>query len=203
MNHYEWTNLRDQFSRDVGGETPGPQLEEDLIVIFKDHPAIVKNAMDEIIAAYDEGKINSGWAVLRRHLQVALKPTHVTADDAADKQRAIKRAQTWLKNCGIHFDRPTEITAELFDRGGILEPWADDELLKRRIVDAWHTARPAGAAIEHQDQTDLEQFTKSHTCERCGKLIPFKLQGCPHCQHNARIAQLTEQHQPKDIWIAS
>jgi hypothetical protein len=53
-----------------------------------------------------------------------------------------------VRNAGQHHDRESELVGALFDTGGYLRPWRDDQLLVERMVRLWREVRPNGVAVE-------------------------------------------------------
>lgn len=175
MTTYHWPNLRTHAIEHFNGQTPGPQLEQDIIDIFEQHPQTVAAAIDRIAARFHAGTITSPWGVLRADLQRATAAPDVTATDSADRDKRVNRAEQWIRATGIHYDRPSEIEHELFGDArihptidprtgeaivsatpGPLAPWAHDLTLRQRLLQLWETERPRGqqAETDHQARAD-------------------------------------------------
>jgi hypothetical protein len=163
-NKSDWQSLRNGFIR-ATGDTPGGHLEDELIRAYAENPAAVERAVEKITVAYGAGKIRSPWGALKvevsRAVDATRNPTH---DQGSSKQKAIARAEQWMRTAGIHFDRPTEIeqalfgaSPEEFDRFGepitspgskILGAFVNDADLRRRMVSLWREVRATGEKLE-------------------------------------------------------
>jgi len=111
----DWQTLRNQFMRQIGGDPPGAQLEEDLIVAYTEHPDVVERAIEKIALAHKAGKIRSPWGALKAEIakasQAANNPSH---DTGASRHKAISRAEQWIRAAGAHMPW-IEVQAELFN----------------------------------------------------------------------------------------
>ena len=67
----DWQTLRNQFMRDIGGDPPGSQLEDELIRAYTDHPDVVERSMEKIGLAHTAGKIRSPWGALKTEVAKA------------------------------------------------------------------------------------------------------------------------------------
>ena len=175
MTTYHWPDLRAQAIEHFNGQTPGPQLEQDIIDIFEQHPQTVAAAITRIAGRYRTGTITSPWGVLRADLQRATTSPDITATDSTDRDKSIAVAEQWIRTAGCHYDRPSEIEHELFGDArihptvdprtgeaivsptdGLLTPWAHDLNLRQRILQLWEHERPRGeqAEADHQARAD-------------------------------------------------
>jgi hypothetical protein len=156
MTQHHWPKLRQHATELFNGETPRPELEQDILNTFHEQPQLVANAIEQIGAQFSTGTIRSGWAVLRTHINTTANPqSHATVNDTTERNRAIQRAEQWLKTAGIHFDRPSEVDDELFGDRGTLKDWANDEALRRRILQAWADQRHIGVRLEREQLVRL------------------------------------------------
>lgn len=170
----DWQTLRNQFMRTIGGDPPGAQLEEDLIAAYTDHPEPVERSFEKIALAFKAGKIHSPWGALKaevaKAVDAARNPTH---SKGATREKAIARAEQWIRNAGLHYDRWEEIQDELFgDRGTLRQH--DTPQLRERIQTLWHELRPLGIQTEqeaidrglrYQAQPKITIQTKTKTIE--------------------------------------
>lgn len=183
MTTHTWADTRARATELFNGETPRAQLEQDIVNVFSNQPALVIAAVEQVGARYANGSVRSGWAVLRAHIVSAAAPTSsVTATDTSEREKRIAQAEQWLRACGPHYDRESEAEDELFGDRGLLKPWADDEALKARMLSAWREQRPRGEQIEREQAEADERWAASHTCQRCGNMRPFLMAPCPHCR---------------------
>jgi hypothetical protein len=114
MTEYSWALIRDQAIH-TWGTIPQGQLEADILEIFEQTPALVVATIDKTTVAYKAGRITSPWAILRLELQKAVHPDRTpTVTDTAAKERAIARAEAWIRTTGIHYPTENEIIAHLF-----------------------------------------------------------------------------------------
>lgn len=147
---YEWeTTLLDAIQA-FGGQTPGGQLEEDIRTIFADNPALVTAAIKRIATQYETGSIRSPWGVLRTECAKRSETTLKIAT-THDRDKAIARAEQWIRTAGIHYDRETELLDELFTHErnppGLLSAH-DTPPLRTRITELWNELRPQGERVE-------------------------------------------------------
>lgn len=179
LTDLEWSTVRQQAIDEFNGELPRADTEAAIIDVFELAPRAVTRAITETAGSLQRGEIRSGWAILRTRLEQRAQPVrdvHVKGVD--ERARRISQAEQWLRTCGIHFDRDSEVEDELFGDRGLLRAWADDIALKGRMLTAWRTEhRPTGEQLEHDADERAEQWITSHTCDRCGKVYPFA-SGC-------------------------
>ena len=115
MVEYEWAELRTHAIRAFGNTAPGAELEEAIIHVFAINPAGVKNAIDYTANEWAKGKITSPWAILRTQCQRLIDTsTNVTATDERGREKAIAKAENWIRNAGYHMDRESEVVDYLF-----------------------------------------------------------------------------------------
>lgn len=171
MTVYTWSQLRTQAIELFDGQTPGGQLEHDIVQHFQEHPQAVAAAIKRIGERFAVGTVTSPWGMLRADLNRRMAGGEVTATDTTDRERAIVRAEQWVKAAGCHFDRASEVEHELFgdarlhpteyaptgemiisSSDGLLSAWGDDLVLRQRMIDVWQSERPRGVRAE----ADLE-----------------------------------------------
>lgn len=145
----DWQTLRNQFMRNIGGDPPGAHLEDELIQAYTDHPDAVEKSFEKIALAFKAGKIRSPWGALKaevaKAVDAARNPTH---SSAAKTSTAIQRAEQWIRNAGLMFDRWDEIHDELFGDRGMLHPQRHDQRTTDRIHTLWNELRPLGITTE-------------------------------------------------------
>lgn len=147
MTTHSWTHTRDDAIEAFNGETPGAQLEQDILVHFTDDPEKVLRAITRI--AQQTG-ITSRWAVLRADLNRAHQ-SDVVASSTKGTQRAIDNTKTWIRNAGIHYDLERDIEAELFGDTITRGRLTDHHLtptLKNDLIAYWREQRPRGVKAE-------------------------------------------------------
>lgn len=154
----DWQTTRNHFMRNVGGEPPGAHLEDELIQAYATHPDAVEKAMTKIALAHKAGKIRSPWGALKAEVAKATDPArNPTHDRGSSREKAIQRAEQWIRNAGLHYDRESEVIDELFgDRGQLRQH--DTPELRERILELWHTVRPLGEAIELEHETRMRAW---------------------------------------------
>jgi hypothetical protein len=146
---FDWTETRlraIELFRDV----PSAELEQRVLDVFLEHPHLVIEAVESIGRRFEQGKVNRPWPVLAKHVSEAMKPLEGVASDERDRDKAIRRAEQWVKVAGKHFDSGDEVEVELFGDLGILATWRDDEALHERMAQLWAEVRPEGLLIEEQ-----------------------------------------------------
>ena len=152
MDQVQWSQIRDEAC-DRFGETPGAQLEQDVLEEFERRPGFVVTAIANIADKVAAGKVRSGWAVLRTQLRASTSPD-VTVTDEAARTKAIDRAKTWIRNAGLHYDRQDHVLADLFGDDYAKGPLTayDTPQLRNELADYWHTHRPRGEQAEQDHE---------------------------------------------------
>jgi hypothetical protein len=137
---YSWNQLRDNFIN-ATHDNPSAPVEERVLIVFRESPALVEASMGKVIAAQAAGRVRSPWPFLATVVeQHASGAGDVIVRDEDEKANAVRLAERWLRNAGVHFDRWSEVQEELFERG-MLRPWADDEQLRANILLSWQEVR--------------------------------------------------------------
>lgn len=62
----------------------------------------------------------------------------------ADRARAVRLAETWIRNAGHHEPTEESLLAALFDHGARLHPWHNDQQLRQRMTNLWRTTQQGG-----------------------------------------------------------
>jgi hypothetical protein len=167
MTEYDWAQIRADTIRAFGGDAPRNELEQRIIDVFREQPQLVVNTISLVTHGYQAGKVRSPWAILDINLREATRPgANITATDTTEKQRAIQRAEQWVRAAGVHFDSEDEVVLELFDTGKQLHAYAQvtlerqpdksslltepkgDAALVSRIRQLWRELRPIGEQSE-------------------------------------------------------
>ncbi len=186
---YEWGKIRDAAIT-AWGRVPQGQLEADVIAVFKEHPALVEATIAKITPKFQDGRIKNPWAILRLELQKASNLDHnPTVTDEKPREKAVARAEQWVRTAGIHFDRESEIPEELFDSGigsPQLAAWKTDAALRERILNLWREHRPAGEQVEREadergirDQTNRQEQKLAAKADR-DRLDQIQLEAKTH-----------------------
>lgn len=145
---YLWTDLRDEAVSAFGGQTPRPEDEAAIVEIFERQPALVKRAIGETAAGFQQGQFRWGWSVLRSRIERAVVAPREAVGRDTGRERRVVKAEQWMRTVGLHFDRPAEIRTELFDHNGILNEHDDDDALVERMLDLWRELRTKGEKVE-------------------------------------------------------
>jgi hypothetical protein len=174
----DWQSVRNSFIR-ATGDTPGAMLEDKLIAAYADNPEAVERAFEKITVAYQAGRIRSPWGALSAEVAKALdanrNPTH---ERGTSRQKAIERAEQWIRTAGVYCERPTEIEQELFGSApadldvtgepivsagnALLAAYANDADLRLRMVNRWRELRPTGERAERQQEERLARSRRQH-----------------------------------------
>lgn len=144
----DWQTLRNQFMRDIGGDPPGANLEDELIAAYTEHPDAIERSVEKITLGFKAGKIRSPWGALKaeaaKAVDTARNPTH---DRGKTKHNAIARAEQWMRTAGLHYDREPEILDELYgDRGRL----RDHPETQTRMLALWNELRPLGIQVDDE-----------------------------------------------------
>lgn len=114
MTTYSWNLIRDQAIQ-TWGTIPGGQLESDILEVFEQAPALVAATIHKTTDAYQAGRINNPWAILRLELQKAISSErNPTVTDEHERQDAIAKAEAWMKQAGLHYPTEDEALSHLF-----------------------------------------------------------------------------------------
>lgn len=164
----EWEDLALQTAERFGGTLPHPETAAAIAAVHAKAPHAVERAIDRVAIEYEDGGIRSPWGILRSRVKQITTET-AAAGRANDRDKTIARAEQWIRNAGLHYDRTSEIEHALFGNAH-LEPTPDkdgqpitspgDTLirnppphLRQKLVDLWTDLRPIGEQIE-QDAID-------------------------------------------------
>ncbi len=137
MTEYVWMELREHAIVRFGGQTPGAQLEQRLVEAFLAQPARVVEAIDRIGAKFAAGLVRSPWAVLAMDVEDAGGFEGARASDSGERDRAVLRAEQWLRAAGCQFPSWAEAEDELFGSRGSLRSFGSDAGLRERLRLLW------------------------------------------------------------------
>lgn len=178
----DWANLRARAIDAFDGELPNGNTEQLIIEAYEAHPEAVKKALSQVAADFTKGTIRSGWGVTKNRAERILSPpSNPSAKTGIDKERAVARAEQWVKTAGCHFDRQTELLEELFGAQGNLRPYAQvdvaetgrnneghpvyalteprgDLALIEHMTRLWDQHRPTGIAVEQDAHERAEKW---------------------------------------------
>lgn len=147
MTEYVWRTLRAHAIETFGGDAPRAELEQRILDIFEQSPALVAKAINKIGHKYKAGLVRSPWAVLIVDIEAASTPgANITVTDTAHRSKKIAAAEQWIRAAGIHYDRETEIQQDL--AGGLLKDYTDDNALFAQMLELWRQERPRGERTE-------------------------------------------------------
>lgn len=156
----DWQTLRNQFMRDIGGDPPGSALEDELIQAYAANPDVVERSFEKIALAYKAGKIRSPWGALKtevgKALDAARNPTH---DRGSSRTKAIQRAEQRMRNELLHYDRWSEVEAEIFGERGTLKDH-HTPALRERMETLWNEHRPLGITTELEHETRMARYAE-------------------------------------------
>lgn len=149
---FVWSEVRDHAIERFG-DAPRAETEFDVVEHFERRPRLV---VDEIRRVGDDlanGKIRSGWPILRSRLAGAASSREAVVVDGSERERAVVAAEKWIRGAGAHFDRWEEVEAALFDgafgdHGQSLRAWRADDALRARLFDLWADLRPRAEELE-------------------------------------------------------
>lgn len=156
---YNWGNLRQQAIH-AYADTPGAELENRILTIFRQHPQLVAALIPAVAARVHAGKVRSGWAVLATECERAATANQEQATGTGDRSRALQRANQWMHAAGMHYDRWTEAHDELFGHQGRLRHWPH---LANDMRTLWLELRPAGAQTETEADERAEKWKRDQT----------------------------------------
>lgn len=133
------------------GDTPGAQLESDLRDQFTQHPQAVTNAIAKIVDAYKAGRVRSPWGALKAEVGKQIDREAIV-DSKLEQRTVVQRAEQWIRNTGMHYDRWTEIEDELGRREKFAAVATPQTMA--RMLELWAEVRPDGirTELEHEQR---------------------------------------------------
>lgn len=150
MTEYAWTALRDEVIA-ACGDAPSAELEQRLLIVFRESPALVAAGIQHVLNGYRAGRVRSVWPLLVRHVEEsAARGREVVVSDTRERERELARASAWMRAVGLYFDRWAEVYDELFGERGRVHEWAGDPEFVRELEELYGELRPLGL------QTELE-----------------------------------------------
>lgn len=156
----DWQTLRNQFMRDIGGDPPGAQLEDELIQAYATHPDAIERSVEKITLAFKAGKIRSPWGALKteaaKAVDAARNPTH---DKGSSRTKAIARAEQRIRNELLHYDRWDEAEDELFGERGTLREHKSPQL-RERMEALWNDLRPLGVQTQLEHEQRMTRYAE-------------------------------------------
>lgn len=152
-----WHDLREQGRLAFGGQTPGRNLEADLVERFEQHPGDMQAAVVKLGAKFAAGKVHTPWPLVLKELEQG-GTVHVLADTSADVDRQARLAEAWVRNAGLYEPTEESLLAALFDPGGRLHPWTADEALRARMVACWEREAPRGLRADREKLGRAERW---------------------------------------------
>lgn len=159
---YVWSDIRDRAFEQFAGESLGAETENAIIEVFERRPALVVSLIEEVSTAKANGKVRSGWAILRSRLAQEESKSSVVVTDKAERDKAVKRIEQWMRAAGIHFDSESELVEELFGEPlGRLKHFAKDDKLRERMIELWKAERPRGEQVEREELERARQWRET------------------------------------------
>jgi hypothetical protein len=158
-----WEDLVYETADRFGGQLPHPETSETLHAVYDRAPLAVAKAIDRVARDFEAGTVRSPWGVLRSRVAKIADdaPKHAASNE---REKAISRAEQWLRTAGMHYHRPSEIEQELFGSApadldvhgepivssgrAILGAFANDADLRLRMVNLWRELRATGERLE-------------------------------------------------------
>jgi len=187
----DWEELVPDLAESYGGQMPHPATNQEIAAAYLRAPKAVLREADRVAQEYQDGTARQPWGLLR-HRAKNIHTDTANAETRVDRDKAIERAEQWIRTAGLMYDRPSEIEHELFgdtrtnpetDKDGEPIPasgqpplahYRDDTPLRNRILEHWADHRPAGQQVE-QDAIDRGL---RHQAERAA-LAPLRKAAIP------------------------
>jgi hypothetical protein len=155
---WSWNATRKKAIEAFGGEMPNAQSEEDVVALFRERPVLVDQLIDKIAERKLAGRVNSGWAILRKEVVAYDSGEHLTVTDSSEREHRITVAEIRIRNALIYCDREDEVEDELCGGFGLLRAYADDELLVERMLALWREQRQRGERAEQESNGRADRF---------------------------------------------
>lgn len=176
-----WGELRGHLI-ELYGETPHPQTEQEIIDAYEQHPDALEKAAFNVAHDVTAGNARSGWGVLRSRASAINQPiSNPTRSTSLDREKAIARAEQWMRAAGLHFDDEGELLLELFSEGKRLRDYAQvdlqelepriytlaptrgDTALADRMLALWNELHPTSIRMNQEAQEAANKWKLQHT----------------------------------------
>lgn len=139
---FEWAQLRARAYELFDHETVSPTLEAEIVRTFEQFPRALEVCVERIGAAYKAGTVRSPWAVLGTEAIRMREAAPAASTDGEDELEAAERkAAALIRNAGHMIDEEAELEAVLYERGGPLELFANDDELRPKMLELWKARR--------------------------------------------------------------
>lgn len=155
MSDYEWIETRLR-AMELFTDSPSAAQEQRVLDVFLEHPALVVEAVEHVGRRFAAGQVRNPWAILAKHVEEAVRPLdNPTVSDERDRDKAVRRAEQWMRAAGKHYPSWAEVEDALFgdtgygDGGASLRPY-DSPQLRERMAKLYRQVEPEGALIEEQ-----------------------------------------------------
>lgn len=141
-----WADIYETGRTAFGGQTPGRNLEQQLVDLFHENPAAIINAITKLEVRYIKGEIHSPWPLVLREATTeteAAQRRHLHVANAGPQlEHKARLAETWIRNAGAYAPTEQSLLDALFDEHGPLKAWAHDQHLRDRMLAVYRTERP-------------------------------------------------------------
>lgn len=107
-------------------------------------PALV----DAWLAAAAAPEIRSPTGFFLKGLRTG-QPPQGTSNE---RVHVVLQAERWMKTVGIFYVTEGQACGELFDRGGLLAHYPEDDELRGRMAHLWRISRPVGELVEREER---------------------------------------------------
>lgn len=144
----EWEDLLPEIAETFGGQLPYPETADDIRAAYQRAPQTVTRMADAVAALYADGTAQNPWGMLRYRVKAI--PEHDPSKPSASgsgRDKAIARAEQWMRTAGLHHDRETELLDELYGERGRLRHHPET---RDRMLQLWHELRPLGELADHE-----------------------------------------------------
>ena len=152
-----WSELLELGRLAFGGQTPGRNLEAELVEAFEHHPAEMHAAIVRLGERFTAGRVHSPWPLVLRELELVDGRLRVVGDEPADLGRLERLAGTWIRNAGLYEpadrgdpDESASLEDAIFGEHGPLRAFGEDHALRRRMVGLWRAERPRAARADRE-----------------------------------------------------
>lgn len=151
-----WDELLYETAELFGGQLPRPDLATEIQAAHNRAPQALERAIDQIANEYAQGNIRSPWGILKARLASLHTPeTERKATNINQREKAVARAEQWIRTAGLHYDRETELLDELYGDRGPLRAHPDT---KGRILELWNELRPLGVITEQDHEQRMARY---------------------------------------------
>jgi hypothetical protein len=155
-----WPDLYERAVRVFGGQTPGRELEAQVVEAYELRPVSVAAAVDDVAGGFAAGRIRAPWPFLARMVE---EKAHVNVSPSgnAEREKRIEQAEQYMRAAGLYLASEAEVLDDLFGDAGRLRAWQDDAELVKRMLELWRSLQSAAERVEAEALERAEHWKQT------------------------------------------